>query len=588
MGNVEAISVSENRTSYDDSTESDSDVSLNDSTQKNDLGKLSEKVEVENNNYNNNNNNDNVEEKIDKEALPKLLIDGVDIDKLLKLAEEFANPVDDKTISKPVSVEKVPRKNRAVEVTKLRNREQPKRVQSDVSNEVDNSKPESETETETEPETDSCEGKYIFMHRIPRKFNVDLIRDCRTLAPWHDMCYFTTNMGLGPPLPNNERVFSHSGWYETNQFMLEMIFHNRMKQYKCLTADSSQASAIYVPYYAGLDVARYLWDKNPHLKDQYSMELARWLRQKPEWKRMGGRDHFTVAGRITWDFRRSARSVSGWGNRLLFLREVLNMTVLVIESNPWRNNDIAIPYPTYFHPSSDREVFEWQDRMRKMRRNFFFSFAGGARNSNSSGSTRNAVINQCLESSTKCKLMDCESRMCYKPYYVMKLFQNSVFCLQPPGDSFTRRSAFDSILAGCIPVFFHPASAYVQYIWHLPKDYEKYSVLIPSNKVREGKVSIERILSRIPAYKVKAMRDEVINLIPKVIYADPRSRLETLEDAFDISVKSLLKRVETTRTEMRQDKPLTVELPEELSWKYNFVGSAEEHEWDHFFNTDVL
>uniref|UniRef100_A0A0E0ED15 Uncharacterized protein n=1 Tax=Oryza meridionalis TaxID=40149 RepID=A0A0E0ED15_9ORYZ len=37
-------------------------------------------------------------------------------------------------------------------------------------------------------------------------------------------------------------------------------------------------------------------------------------------------------------------------------------------------------------------------------------------------------------------------------------------------DSYTRKSTFDSMLAGCISVFLHPASAYNQYTWHLPRD----------------------------------------------------------------------------------------------------------------------
>ena len=32
--------------------------------------------------------------------------------------------------------------------------------------------------------------------------------------------------------------------------------------------------------------------------------------------------------------------------------------------------------------------------------------------------------------------------------------RRSVFCLQPPGDSPTRKSIYDGILCGCIPVFF--------------------------------------------------------------------------------------------------------------------------------------
>ena len=108
----------------------------------------------------------------------------------------------------------------------------------------------------------------------------------------------------------------------------------------------------------------------------------------------------------------------------------------------------------------------------------------------------------------------------------MQMFQSSLFCLQPQGDSYTRRSAFDSMLAGCIPVFFHPGSAYTQYTWHLPRNYSKYSVFIPEDDIRKRNISIEERLKQIPSDVVKDMREEVINLIPRLIYADPRSKLE--------------------------------------------------------------
>ncbi|RVW65821.1 putative xyloglucan galactosyltransferase GT11 [Vitis vinifera] len=231
------------------------------------------------------------------------------------------------------------------------------------------------------------------------------------------------------------------------------------------------------------------------------------------------------------------------------------MTLLTIESSPWHRNDFAVPYPTYFHPSNDNEVFQWQNRMRRQRRRFLFSFAGAPR-PNLPDSIRNQIIDQCSASRRKCKLLECGlvGSKCHTPVNVMKMFQSSVFCLQPPGDSYTRRSVFDSILAGCIPVFFHPGSAYVQYLWHLPKNYTKYSVFIPGNSIKSGNASIEKILHRIPREEVVAMREEVIRLISKVIYANPKSRLETLEDAFDIAVKAVLERVETVRRDMREGR----------------------------------
>jgi xyloglucan galactosyltransferase MUR3 len=83
------------------------------------------------------------------------------------------------------------------------------------------------------------------------------------------------------------------------------------------------------------------------------------------------------------------------------------------------------------------------------------------------------------------------------------------------------------------------------------------------------------------------MREEVINLIPRVIYADPRSKLETLKDAFDVSVDAIINKVSTLRRDIiggREDKGFV----EENSWKYDLLGHGQHtigpHEWDPFFS----
>ncbi|KAL2500194.1 Exostosin family protein [Abeliophyllum distichum] len=434
-------------------------------------------------------------------------------------------------------------------------------------------------------EVDLCKGRYIYVHDLPSRFNNDLLKQCKLLDKWSDMCHYLDNMGLGSRLGNPQRLFLSSGWFETHQFSLEVVFHNRMKQYECLTNDSSLATAIFVPYYSGLDIARYLWGHyNVSVRDWDSRDLVKWLREKPEWSVMDGKNHFLVAGRITWDFRRAVDDDSGWGNKLMFLQESQNMTMLTIESSPWHRNDFAIPYPTYFHPSSDNEVVQWQNKMRRQKRRALFCFAGAPR-PNMEDSIRSEIMEQCSASKQKCRLLECKNdkNKCMKPVHVMKLFQNSVFCLQPSGDSFTRRSTFDSILAGCIPVFFSPGSAYVQYLWHLPKDYPTYSVLIPEDDVKQKKSNIDKILSQIPGNKISAMREEVIKLIPKVIYNDPRSRLKTFKDAFDLTIKGVLDRVETLRKEVREGRNSSSDFDEENSWKYYAFGNTKEHEWDNFF-----
>lgn len=453
------------------------------------------------------------------------------------------------------------------------------KLPSEVSHQVPVSKNENSV-VENRRKPDSCSGRYIYMHNLPSKFNKEMLNNCRLLNVWINMCPYIINSGLGPEISNSQNVFSKHGWFSTNQFTLEVIFHNRMKQYECLTNNSSLATAIYVPFYAGFDVSRYLWTDNTAMKDSTLLELLKWVSEKPEWKSMSGRNHFLVKGRISWDFRRLSDNVSDWGNKLLLLPESRNMTILGIESSLLDKNDIAIPYPTYFHPSSEFDVIQWQNRVRKQRRKYLFSFVGAPR-PNLLGSIRGEIIDQCMNSRGKCKLLNCnsDSNKCDNPVNVMKMFQNSLFCLQPPGDSYTRRSAFDSILAGCIPVFFHPGSAYVQYVWHLPKNYSTYSVFIPENDVKSRKVRIEKRLRMMSKEEVVAMREEVIKLIPVVVYADPRLKKANFEDAFDIAVKGVLERVEIMRREMEEGKDSVLELGEENGSKYDLFGSVEKHDF---------
>ncbi|KAI3667680.1 hypothetical protein L6452_42749 [Arctium lappa] len=436
---------------------------------------------------------------------------------------------------------------------------------------------------ETLTKRSSCSGRYVYVHKLPPRFNDEILEDCRSFNKWLDMCPAVENMGLGPKLGNRQRVFSKSGWYSTNQFLLEVIFRNRMNQYECLTNDSSIASAVYVPYYAGLDVSRYLFDHNTSSRDALSLDLAEWLHERPEWKTKSGKNHFLVAGRIIWDFRREIDDDNAWGNKLMVLPELKNMTILTIEKSPLHNGDFGIPYPTYFHPRNDNEIVNWQSKMKRHRRRSLFCFAGAPR-PKMEDSIRNEIIEQCVASHQKCRLLQCSygNLKCHQPVDVMKLFQSSIFCLQPPGDSYTRRSTFDSILAGCIPVFFNPGSAYIQYLFHLPREFEKYSVFIDEDDVKRKNVSIEKVLSQIPTKKVSEMREKVIGLIPNVIYADPRSKLEKFNDAFDLSVNGVLKRMEYL-----SKNTSSFDFDHKFSWKYLLFGSVRNHRWDRYFRLSL-
>ncbi|KAF3457370.1 hypothetical protein FNV43_RR02027 [Rhamnella rubrinervis] len=430
--------------------------------------------------------------------------------------------------------------------------------------------------TATTNHFDSCSGRYIYIQDLPRQFNEDLLNNCRIIEKSRDMCPFLSNEGFGTKLEDNDskRVFTEKDWFLTSQFSLEVIFHNRMKKYKCLTNDSSMASGIFVPYYSGLDAAQYLL-YNVSVRDASAQKLVDFLAKRPEWKTMWGRDHFMIGGRVAWDYRRQTDNEKDWGSKLMFLPESKNMTLLSIESSLW-NNDIGIPYPTYFHPSKESVVFDWQERMRKRERRYLFSFAGAPR-PGAEYSIRSELINQCKSSTEHCKFMACDgsNNHCENPEKVMGLFQNSIFCLQPSGDSFTRRSTFDSILAGCIPVFFDPASAYTQYLWHLPTNFSKYSVFISKHDIKEKRVSISERLLGVPTDEIFEMQEEVTRMIPKIIYGNWTSGFERkLEDAFDIAVNGMLERVEKVRKKIKDGEDPSEGFGEVNNGKFDLLWKS--------------
>jgi xyloglucan galactosyltransferase MUR3 len=100
----------------------------------------------------------------------------------------------------------------------------------------------------------------------------------------------------------------------------------------------------------------------------------------------------------------------------------------------------------------------------------------------------------------------------------------------------TRRSAFDTILTGCMPVFFHLLSAYEQYKVYRLEEHDMYSVLIL--RVCRQCEHREETLRRIPPDVVERMTQTEIRLIPRLVYADPRSKRETVMDAVDVTLEA--------------------------------------------------
>jgi hypothetical protein len=78
---------------------------------------------------------------------------------------------------------------------------------------------------------------------------------------------------------------------------------------------------------------------------------------------------------------------------------------------------------------------------------------------------------------------------------VMQTYRNSLFCLQPAGDSPTRKGIFDAVMAGCIPVLFgfNMVRSYSILTPEVSEMLDDWAVTFSSN---EARAHLQRIFRR--------------------------------------------------------------------------------------------
>ncbi|CAN6288829.1 unnamed protein product [Urochloa humidicola] len=426
---------------------------------------------------------------------------------------------------------------------------------------------------------DPCAGRRIHIRHLPPRFNADLLRHCGADAfPLTDPsaaatsappCESLANHGLGPRTHPRSR-----SWYRTDARLLEPFFHRRILERGCLADDPARADAVFVPYYAALDALPYVLD--PALLDasaRHGAELADFLaRDQPRiLSRRQGHDHFLVVSGSAWDYAQPPDTEPRlWGTTsLLRLPELANVTFLTVESRIWPWQDHAIPHPTSFHPATLPHLRAWLARARRSRRATLMLFTGGVSRP-SRPNIRGSILAECANRTDACAVVDCSGGKCsHDPGRYMRAMLGAKFCLEPPGDTPTRRSTFDAIIAGCVPVFFEDLAARRQYGWHLPPArFDDFSVHIPKEAVVFGGVGIADTLEAVPEAEVRRMRKRVLEMAPRVLYRRHGSAAELREagkDAVDLAVDGVLRRIRTRTRAQEEGRPESIYTTEDDS-----------------------
>jgi hypothetical protein len=114
----------------------------------------------------------------------------------------------------------------------------------------------------------------------------------------------------------------------------------------------------------------------------------------------------------------------------------------------------------------------------------------------------------------------------------------------------TRKSLFDSLVAGCIPVLFSRASL-SQYSWHLSEqDVDDVSVYIPLKSINTGEANFITILKALTPEQVAKKQARIRELAPSLQYSvvpdrigngsDGRHWAPPQRDAADVIISRIL------------------------------------------------
>lgn len=179
----------------------------------------------------------------------------------------------------------------------------------------------------------------------------------------------------------------------------------------------------------------------------------------------------------------------------------------------------AQPYPSFFHyVEGMKQPYPWAARAE---RDLTALFIGSVKTKNPTSNVLRRLLFQQCSNSPSCvweKTAHACSGVVNQTSAIYK-FRRARYCLAPPGDSLTRKSLFDSLLAGCVPVIFVRGSL-LQYDWHLSEqEVAAVSVYISMQRMVRERASFMEVLEAIPAAELLAKQREIERIAPRLQYA---------------------------------------------------------------------
>ncbi|XP_067651969.1 uncharacterized protein [Haliotis asinina] len=382
----------------------------------------------------------------------------------------------------------------------------------------------------------------VYIYSLPTRFNKD-IETCVNYDAQPYLCLHLQNGGLGKFIYREGEM----GVFYTNQFSLEVIIHNQLLQSRYRTLNPEEADIFYIPAYLGV----YFFCRWSTTIEQLQNEMFDIIDAMPYFRQ--GKPHISTLAKIE-------REQAASDHPLLQNEKCRDVTYLVIEKEAYawyrkflgieNQRVIVVPYPSYVHLYNTKTASQSISSPGLESRQLMIFVAASDRRTNE---FRNIIMDQMphkvvdttyekfveqvqaqgKDTPTQVILTTTECRPGHENITIGWM-QKSVFCLQPPGDSPTRKSFYDSIQSGCIPVIFRFADQNVEYPFQRVLNYTEFIVTIDSERI-ERHEQIRDILEEIPKDEVHRLHQNVLKVARMLQYSviesgdQPRSYRDALD-----------------------------------------------------------
>ncbi|XP_076101024.1 uncharacterized protein LOC143070734 [Mytilus galloprovincialis] len=365
----------------------------------------------------------------------------------------------------------------------------------------------------------------FYIYNLPSSMNQDIVNYAVQNYGLKN-CMSLRNNGMGDELlsigENNEISVRN-----TDQFALEVIIHHKLLKSSYRTLDPDSADIFYVPGYVGTHCIFFNKYYFTSLSDQLIMNLTEFLLSQKYFTE--GKPHFSTISKIH-------REMCSEFCPYLQYNIAQNMTFLSIEREVTPSDNLfmktaaqsinVVPYPSFIHWVPGNMTNNSLPIPSLNQRDVFIFLPAGL----------------VCQNEFRCKIMEQFKHKTNKSYEEYKnktlptemvffevaqcdeeternlvlWMHRSVFCLQPPGDSPTRKSFYDSIMSGCIPVTFGNHS--LQYAFSKYFDFSKFSVSIPVDIASNDK-GILNFLKDIDMKTLKRLHSNLLHIMKYMQYS---------------------------------------------------------------------